>query len=783
MQLEIAELLQAIASPGSFAVQRSAPAEALRIDVEGVGTLDLPLAPRTVARLRSVAKPARYGLRDRTVYDPTVRDSREIARSRIRIDQRRWNATLIPLLDEIRAGLGLAEGVVLKAEFHNMLLYERGQFFKPHQDSEKAGGMIGTLVVTLPSASRGGEMTVEQHGEVMAFRGGRTDVQLVAFYADCRHEVRPVTSGARVVLTYNLLTEGVAAAMPPQVEPHTLDALAGALQRHFETPRGGRFGGEAIPPDRLVYLLDHQYTARGLRWHLLKGADAARAAALQTAAGRLDCEVVLAQADVHETWQCESDPGDLYPSPGRSWRDSWDDFDDDDPDDDLDDDGGDDVDPILTDLVDSDIELRNWVFSGSKEPAAISSAVRDEELCYTRPSADMSPFQSEHTGFMGNWGNTLDRWYHRAAIVMWPRKRTFVIRARASASWALEEVVRAVQLGDQEDARRKVESLLPFWSQTARFTPEPVIHDALRAAAGVADSILASRLLAPLPLGSLDPEAASSFEPLLRQYGLQWSEDVLAALPVEQGDAHRKWLAMLPRISEQLAEGGEAGWSLARWLAVRQWEWIEGELRKADADPSPSAASAALRELVPPLLNVLRTPLAIGAFDVQDAIVRQLAATRTERRVDFLTALLRAVSKGDAELRLALVPLHETCVESLTAWLSAPPREPGDWSIPAELGCRCDRCSKLHTFLIARDRAVMEWPLAEAQRAHVHQMIERHELLLDHHTRRTGRPYTLVLTKHAALFAHEAARRKRWTVDLAWVEEALRRDTASSRRE
>ncbi|HYK04796.1 MAG TPA: 2OG-Fe(II) oxygenase [Thermoanaerobaculia bacterium] len=776
MQREIAERLHTIAPPGSFATERSAPAEALRIDVQGVGALDLPLAARTISRLRDVAKPSRYGLRDRTVYDTTVRDSREIARSRIRIDQRRWNATLLPLLDEIRAGLGLAEGVVLKAELHNMLLYERGQFFKSHQDSEKTDGMIGTLVVTLPSPFRGGEMTVEQHGEVMAFRGSRTDVQLVAFYADCRHEVQRVTSGARVVLTYNLLTKGVAAAPPPQVEAPVLDALIDALQRHFETPLGGRFGGETAPPDRLVYLLDHQYTAHGLRWDLLKGSDAARASALRTAAERLDCEVFLAQADVHETWQCESDPAEWSPSRRRAWRDSWDDFDDDDPDANG---GEDDVGPILTDLVDSDIELRNWVAAGSKNPAPISSAVRDEELCYTRPSADMSPFQSDYTGYMGNWGNTLDRWYHRAAIVMWPRERTFVIRARASASWALSEVVRTLQGGNQDDARRKVESLLPFWSHSARFAPEPLIHDALRAAAGVADPILASRLLSPLSLETVDPEAASLFEPLLRQFGLQWSEDVLSALPIARGDAHRKWLDLLPRIGEELAAAGEAGWSLARWLAARQWEWIEGELRKADADPSPSGASAALSELVPPLLNVLRTTLAIGAFDVQESIVRQLAAARTERRVDFLTTLLRAVPKRDADVRLALVPVHELCVESLTARLSAPPREPGDWSIPAELGCRCDRCTKLHTFLIARERAVLEWPLAKEHRTHVHQMIERHELPLDHRTRRTGRPYTLVLTKRDALFAQDAARRKRWTEDLAWLADALRRNAAS----
>ncbi|MGZ5446255.1 MAG: 2OG-Fe(II) oxygenase, partial [Thermoanaerobaculia bacterium] len=113
------------------------------------------------------------------------------------------------------------------------------------------------------------------------------------------------------------------------------------------------------------------------------------------------------------------------------------------------------------------------------------------------------------------------------------------------------------------------------------------------------------------------------------------------------------------------------------------------------------------------------------------------------------------------------------CTESLAARLSAPPREPGDWSIPAELGCRCERCSELHAFLTARERRVSEWPLAKEHRAHVHQTIERHELPLSHETRRTGRPYTLVLTKREALFERDAAQRKRWINDLEWLRRAL----------
>jgi hypothetical protein len=54
-------------------------------------------------------------------------------------------------------------------------------------------------------------------------------------------------------------------------------------------PRGGRdmrctlvpryYGGPATdPPNRLLYLLDHEYTPCGLNWRWLQGADATRVA-------------------------------------------------------------------------------------------------------------------------------------------------------------------------------------------------------------------------------------------------------------------------------------------------------------------------------------------------------------------------------------------------------------------------------------------------------------------------------------------------------------------------
>ena len=162
--------------------------------------------------------------------------------------------------------------------------------------------MVGTLVVSLPSAHTGGELVVEHGGESVTYRTSKEELSFVAFYADCRHEVKPVKSGYRVTLTLNLLadSETDAHGAGPAAD------LAHCLTEHFTTPATRRYGGTNLdPPNRLVSLLDHGYTQRGLNWNRLKGVDAERAALLCAAAKGAGCEAVLALAEVKGTW----DPG------------------------------------------------------------------------------------------------------------------------------------------------------------------------------------------------------------------------------------------------------------------------------------------------------------------------------------------------------------------------------------------------------------------------------------------------------------------------------------------
>ncbi|MFD0329112.1 2OG-Fe(II) oxygenase [Streptacidiphilus monticola] len=190
-----------------------------------------------------------------------------------------------------------------------MLVYGKGQFFLPHQDSEKHDAMLGTLVVSLPSAHTGGELVIEQANESRTYRASREELSFVAFYADCRHQVTPVRSGHRLTLTFNLLAD---AETPTQVTG-PVEELATCLSEHFSRPAAERSSHRQLPPPkRLVYLLDHEYTQRGLGWDRLKGADAGRAALLRAAADQAGCQAVLALAEVRETWEAwpvDEDPG------------------------------------------------------------------------------------------------------------------------------------------------------------------------------------------------------------------------------------------------------------------------------------------------------------------------------------------------------------------------------------------------------------------------------------------------------------------------------------------
>src|SRR5215468_12693018 len=190
----------------AFSVELTASADDLSVHVEGFGPVKFPVTPGRARKLLGLGYPARFGRGEQTLTDTDVRDTWEIPKHLVRAE---WDdAALRGILATVKEELGLPNAAELTADLHSLLVYEPNQFFLAHQDSEKDDSMIGTLVVTLPSNYTGGELLVRHGEERKTYRGSKTALSLVAFYADCRHEVLKVESGYRITLTYNLLLHG-----------------------------------------------------------------------------------------------------------------------------------------------------------------------------------------------------------------------------------------------------------------------------------------------------------------------------------------------------------------------------------------------------------------------------------------------------------------------------------------------------------------------------------------------------------------------------------------------
>jgi hypothetical protein len=78
-------------------------------------------------------------------------------------------------------------------------------------------------------------------------------------------------------------------------------------------------------------------------------------------------------------------------------------------------------------------------------------------------------------------------------------------------------------------------------------------------------------------------------------------------------------------------------------------------------------------------------------------------------------------------------------------------------------------CATLTRYLRASDRVRFECPLAKTQRAHIHGIVDSRDLPVRHTTRRTGRPFTLLLEKTAGVFERDATDCRSWQNDLQWL--------------
>ena len=289
-------LLAKLERPGDFCGSGAVELPVVRISVDGVGTLGLPIRESQCKAIGRVATPAPYGRGPDTIIDAKGRRCGQVPAENVQVDDPRWVRTLDRIVAHAAAALGVDGNV--RADLYKLLVYEPGDFFTEHRDTEKAPGMFATLVVVLPSDHAGGELVVRHDGREATLDLAEGDLGVArwaAFYADCQHELRPVRSGYRVALVYNLVRPKGRALRVPDVRPD-IARVAKALRS---------WGSATDASVKLVYPLKHQYSLAELAFGALKNEDAAAADVLTEAAEEAGCVLRLAMVSIEESGSAE----------------------------------------------------------------------------------------------------------------------------------------------------------------------------------------------------------------------------------------------------------------------------------------------------------------------------------------------------------------------------------------------------------------------------------------------------------------------------------------------
>ncbi|RFN46511.1 hypothetical protein FIE12Z_9233 [Fusarium flagelliforme] len=240
------------------------------LTIEGDNLIPLPLKKDDAQIIKAACRQAPFGHGDKTIVDTSVRNTCELDASKFDLKNPEWAAFLDKMLLSTAAGLGLGDVV---AGPYKLLLYESGSFFKPHKDSEKEKGMIGTFIVCLPSQHEGGDVLLSFGSQVNLASTASTskfELTTIAWFSDVTHEVTKLTNGYRLVLTYKLFV--------------TTDASLSASIVLEETERLkyqlSRWKPRSSDSDKIMYPLDHLYTETSLCLANLKGRDRAVAYSL-----------------------------------------------------------------------------------------------------------------------------------------------------------------------------------------------------------------------------------------------------------------------------------------------------------------------------------------------------------------------------------------------------------------------------------------------------------------------------------------------------------------------
>ena len=745
----LSELIGSVDRPGEHCVHGRPFAPMPRIEVVDVGVLSFPVPPAQLDALIAGSEPAPYGRGEDTLVDRSVRDCRQIAPGRIRIGGATWSGILGGILDRTAQGLGCPEGALV-AELYKLLIYEPGGFFAAHRDTEKTDGMVATLTIALPVAGTGGDLVIRHagRGTVVDMRTDEpSELAWAAFYADCEHETLPVTEGHRVCLVYNLVLKpggGIPAAAPDYGA--LIGPVAAELAALCRDPEGS---------GKLVWLLEHDYSAAGLSFGALKNVDAAVARTLAEAAECAGCVLHAAMLHVEETGSAEYGGWDYE----------------------VEDIGDDDYEFI--EPIEAACWLEGWVRPDGAPVARGALPLLPGELMPEGRLNPVRPDAQRLTEATGNVGATIERLYRRAALVAWRADDSPRILSQAGAgslaaflsdAWRSSEAAPGVPVGDL--ALRVVEAWLPQPRFGCADREDWFEHGSvmltLLCEIGNAEAIAGFLGKAVLP--HYDPAFNGAIVVAAADMGAQAMEEFLCALAGSALSSGIEGIVDLAdRLRRQMDGGGDEAWQdVLREMVARICREMPsiGEDTPEDGPGGPRVPGLPRPPSPPPVEALCRLfaltwrfGLHAEADEVGDFFVGRPDLVPPDSTIPALLEALHAEQRDEIGTGEVFLALWRHAAGILLSRSAVPPRPPLDWTIPVDrLSCRCEHCLELRRFCADAVAQVLRIPVRAELRRHLRDEIRRAGVDIRCETERRGRPYMLVCAKTRATHERELRR-------------------------
>lgn len=734
-----------VKTPGSYFVHGIKTMPIPRMEINGVGTISFPIPQEQAVKIIQQAKLAPYGRGQETLLDVSVRNVWQVSPDDVKISGLAWSDCFKWILSKVKDGLGCKESFV-RAELYKLLIYEKGGFFLNHRDTEKVAGMFGTLVISLPSPHKGGELVV-RHAEyevsIDLSAADTSEVAFAAFYADCEHEVKPVLDGYRICLVYNLIQENNIKQKSPLTAPlYTKETKTAAciLKKHLLIDKG----------IKIAWLLEHQYSFAQLSFNTLKNRDAALAQVLSAAANQSGCTIHLGIVHIMEGGSAEPEWG--YRS-SRWYNDGPDDFE-------------------VIDVTDRSYYIDGWVDVENRHAEFGNIPIGEGELLPRGALDNEPPDEERFMASTGNEGASFERAYHRAALVIWHFTRYVEVLLQSGYQAAILYIKKQIEAGlSKNEVASLAKVVIDYWELHLQ-TPSPYrLKDSsnrceMLKILAYLDGLYLEPFIANVIVQEFDGSETESLVGLLHFIDPLKAKELLSKLVSAK-------MTFVPNECIKLAVYlFETNVALAAHTASLVIASIHG--RK----PSTDISDGWLR---PHRIKPIGTTFPAKLWSLlKKNKLSSLQSNLSSKMIDLTTVfhpekcvipILRDIYDQCGELIKKdedFILLCQHSAQFLLKRSSHPPELPKDWSQELSLDCHCEDCQELQKFAQDPVAQVYRFRIRKDRRQHLHEIINEKNIDMTHETERTGSPQTLVCKKNHR--SHEL-RFEQYRSDLTFMQE------------